>query len=115
MSGAESSVPEARDEFDIFEIWNRVWRRRWLGIAVTAACISASFAYALLATPVYRAEVVVVEVRDDGMGGAASLANQIGGLASLVGVNLSGAGSENNGKAVLESRRLSEEFIRRHI
>ena len=105
----------SREEFDIFEIWNRVWRRRWLVVGVAAACVAAAVTYALLATPIYRAEVVVVEVRDDGMGGAASLANQLGGLASIVGVNLTGAGGDNNGKAVLESRRLSEEFIRRYV
>jgi uncharacterized protein involved in exopolysaccharide biosynthesis len=104
-----------RSELDLFELWNRVWRRRWLVIAITGVFAVASVAYALLATPTYKSEVVIVEVREDSLGGAATLANQLGGLASIVGVNLSGLGGDNNGKAVLDSRHLTEEFIRRYV
>jgi uncharacterized protein involved in exopolysaccharide biosynthesis len=107
--------PPARPELDIFDLWARVWARRWLVIGISVLCGAVGLAYALLATPIYRAEVVIVEVHDDALGGAASLANQIGGLASIVGVNLSGINGDNNGRAVLQSRHLTEEFIRRYV
>jgi len=57
----------------------------------------------------------VTEVRDKGMGNAASLTSQLGGLAGIAGLNL-GFGNEMNreSKAVLNSRRLIEEFIERN-
>lgn len=71
-----------------------------------------SVALALLLPPAYRAEIVVSEVRDQGMGGVGGLAGQIGGLASLVNINLGGPGSE--ALAVLRSRALAEEFVVRN-
>lgn len=113
-----STHPEtdgARAELDVFELWDRVWQRRLLVIIITVIFAAAGVTYALLTEPTYRADSVLVEVRDDGMGGAASLANQLGGIASIVGVNFGAANSANNGKAVLQSRRLSEEFVRRYV
>jgi len=109
----EAAAP-AHGEIDLFELWSRVWRRRWMVIAISAVFVAASVTYALLAKPMYRAAVVIVEVHDDALGGAASLANQLGGLASMVGVNIGGMKSDNNGVAVLNSRHLTEEFIRRN-
>ncbi len=109
------SAAQAAEEFDVFELWNRLWRRRWLVIGISAVFAIIGVVRALLAEPMYRAEVVIVEVRDDGMGGAASIANQLGGLASIVGMNLSGADGNKNGKQVLSSRNLAEEFIRRYV
>ena len=52
------------------------------------------------------------------MGGAGSLSGQLGGLASiasLAGVNLDSAGSaEREAKAILESHRMDEEFIKQN-
>ena len=67
---------------------------------------------ALTATPLYRAEVVVIPTRESGVGDAASLASRLGGLAGLAGINLganSGAGSD--ALAVLRSRNLVEQFV----
>jgi uncharacterized protein involved in exopolysaccharide biosynthesis len=102
-------------DFDLFELWNRVWRRRWLVIAISGMFAVAGVVYSLLATPMFRAETVIVQVRDNGLGGAANLANQLGGLASIVGMNLGAMNGDNNGRALLESRRLTEEFIRRYV
>jgi uncharacterized protein involved in exopolysaccharide biosynthesis len=48
------------------------------------------------------------------MSGAASLASQFGGLASLAGLNLAAGDMDNEAKAVLKSRNLVDEFIRRN-
>ena len=66
-------LPQSPDsEFDLFELWNRVWRRRWLVIAISAVFAAAGVTYSLLATPMFRAETVIVQVRDNGLGIAES-------------------------------------------
>jgi uncharacterized protein involved in exopolysaccharide biosynthesis len=102
-------------EVDLYSIFRIVWSRRYLIIAVTVLFGIASVIFALTATPIFRAEVVVTEVRDSELNGAGAAANQLGGLASLVGVNLLGANMDRKAQAVLNSRRLIEEFIKRHV
>jgi uncharacterized protein involved in exopolysaccharide biosynthesis len=66
-----------------------------------------------MATPVYRAEVVITPVRaTNAASGASALASQLGGLASL---NLTPTSSEiQTSEAILASHRLAEEFIKRN-
>jgi uncharacterized protein involved in exopolysaccharide biosynthesis len=73
----------------------------------------AGLAIALTATKIYRAEVVIAEVRDKGMGAPGSLLGQFSGLASLAGVNLPLGEGGQEARALLKSRRLVEEFIKR--
>ena len=89
------------------------WRYRLLIIAVTALSAAMALYSALTAVPVFRAETTVTEIRDPGMGGAmSSLANQLGGIASLVGFNLGNAGASGvQADELLKSRRLAEEFV----
>jgi uncharacterized protein involved in exopolysaccharide biosynthesis len=105
-SGSEGAV-------DLIGLWRLLSRYRVL-IAITSAVFAlAAVVVALTMTPIYRAEVVIAEVSDIGMNDASSLVSQLGGLSTLIGINLpisSGAGRES--KAILESRRLAEEFIR---
>ena len=71
---------------------------------------------ALTAIPYFRAEVVLAEVRERGLGNVNSLASQLGGLASLAGVALSPgvAGTNQEAAAILDSNALAAEFIRRN-
>jgi uncharacterized protein involved in exopolysaccharide biosynthesis len=109
MSGP--SATEADDGIDLSAVGRTLWRYQRLVLLSAVICGLIAIATALIAVPVYRAETVISEVRDRGMGGG--LASQFGGLASLAGVNLGGsAGSE--AEAVLKSRRLIEEFIQRN-
>jgi uncharacterized protein involved in exopolysaccharide biosynthesis len=105
---------EKGSEIDFVAIFWIVWRRKLL-IAIVALIVGlAALVSALRATPIYRAQVVITEVRDTALGGSGSLANQLGGLASLAGVNINGGGPSLENKAVLESRGLIEEFIKRN-
>jgi uncharacterized protein involved in exopolysaccharide biosynthesis len=103
------------EEMDIIDLWWMVWRYRWLVVAITAVFSVTAVVLSLLATPIFRAEVVVTPVREDGMSGGSSMLSQLGGLASLAGVNLSMSDASHEAKAVLRSRRLVEEFIKRHV
>ena len=112
MIPSEPIPADQIDEIDIAALWRLVWSSRYLLLLTSGLCGLVALYLALTATPIFRAEVVVAEVHDGGMGAAASLVNQLGGLASLAGVNLQGPGAEHEDQAVLQSRRLIEVFIK---
>ncbi len=100
--------------FDVAPLWPVVWGYRYLILAITAISGVVALVLALTAPLIYRAEVTITEVHEGTMGGASSLAGQLGGLASLAGVNLQAGNSNQNAAAVLQSRHLVEEFIKRN-
>jgi uncharacterized protein involved in exopolysaccharide biosynthesis len=109
-------VPVEDGSIDVIAVVRLLWRHRVL-IAVTSIAFgAAAVAEALLAIPIYRAETTVMTVTDTGAGGAAStLAGRFGGLASLAGIDLGGGGpATQEAIAVLESRNLVEEYLRRN-
>lgn len=110
-----SNQPIVDDELDLFGLVKLVWRRRWLVVAITAVFGIASVVIALRAEPIFRAQVVVTEVRDTSTTSGGSLLGQLGGLASIAGLNI-GAADEvsRSNRAVLKSRHLAEEFVRRN-
>lgn len=111
-------VPEAetrisRNEITLAEIWNILWNDRWLVIAICVLMAGLSVAYALLATQWFRAEVVLVPVKQKSGGIADSLGalgGGLSGLASMAGLNLGGDESAEP-LAVLQSRNFTAEFI----
>jgi uncharacterized protein involved in exopolysaccharide biosynthesis len=91
------------------------WRNKVVIIGTTLVFAAYALYSAFTAVPVFRAETTVIEVRDSGLGAAASLANQLGGIASLVGMNLGNAGAGGvRADELLKSRRLAEEFVVRN-
>jgi uncharacterized protein involved in exopolysaccharide biosynthesis len=111
---SERISAENKDEVDFFALLGVVWNFKYLIIVVTGIFGAASAFLAFTATHKFRAEVVVTEAPNEGMSGAASLASQFGGLASLAGLNLAAGDMDNEAKAVLKSRNLVDEFIRRN-
>lgn len=103
-----------RDAIDLVTVTRLLWRNRLIIALACGICGIAAAAYALTATPMFSAEAILTEVRDRGMGGASSLVDQLGGIASLAGVNLNSDSAGQEAQAVLESRRLAEEFIKRN-
>ena len=90
-----------------------IWDGRWLALLIITAFSAVGVAYALLATPWYRAEVSLLP-RDSSSGSALSAQlGQFGGLASLAGINLGAAGKEEP-VAVLRSRGFVRQFIERN-
>ncbi|MEX0734709.1 MAG: Wzz/FepE/Etk N-terminal domain-containing protein [Steroidobacteraceae bacterium] len=116
MKSTEPVPADADDTIDVIALWRLLWGQKVL-IAIVAGVFGvAAVVLALIATPIYRAEAVVTPVADSGLGNAASrLAGQFGGLASLAGIDLGSSGvAGQEAQAVLASRRLLEEFIRRN-
>lgn len=101
------------DEIDLIAISRTLWGYKVLIGAVTIVCAAIAAALALTQVPLFRVEALVTEVNEQQLGGQGGL-GRIGGLASLVGVNLTSGSDSVRSKAVLESRKLVEEFIKRN-
>src|SRR5262245_61440538 len=95
-------------EFYLFELIVGAWKRRWLVVALTAACAVASVAIVLMMPSWYRAEVLLV--RKDERSATLGLAGQLAGLTSLAGINL-GPTDDAEAVATLGSRDFTREFI----
>lgn len=101
------------NEIDIVSLFWIAWKQKYLVIAIAILGGAIAAFLALTAIPLFRAQVNITEVRDTGIGGSGSM-GQLGGLASIAGLNLNGNGPEAERLAVLESRGLIDAFIRRY-
>jgi uncharacterized protein involved in exopolysaccharide biosynthesis len=89
---------------------------RWWWIAISVVLFTAAFITANhVLTPVYRASILLIPAKNDkdmdssgsGLGGG------IGGVASLVGINLGGSDSDTEeALGVLKSRQFTDSFIK---
>jgi uncharacterized protein involved in exopolysaccharide biosynthesis len=95
------------DEIDLWELWETIWSGRWLIVAITSVFTLGGVTYALLAQEWYSASVVLSPSDKKGGGGALA---QFGGLASLAGISLPGAG-QGEPVAVLKSKDFARVFI----
>ena len=108
------SQPSSEDEIDLKELFNVIWQGKWFIIAITMFFAIASIIFALSQPNVYKATVLLAPANSDsGAGGLSRLAGQVGGLASLAGINLNGNGLEKTDLAleVLKSRKFIERFV----
>ncbi|WP_116645083.1 Wzz/FepE/Etk N-terminal domain-containing protein [Salinivibrio sp. HTSP] len=103
----------ADDEIDLRELFAALWQGKWLIIAITFVFAVGGVGYSLSLPNTYKSEALLAPANDQGGGGLASMAGQLGGLASLAGVNLgSGGGSETQiALATLKSRQFISEFV----
>jgi LPS O-antigen subunit length determinant protein (WzzB/FepE family) len=104
---------ERADGIDVVAIISLMWRYRYFIISVSILGGLVAAYIALTAREVFRAEVVVTEVHDNGLSDEKGLGGQLGGLASLAGLNLGPGGGDPSVQGVLASRHLIEEFIKR--
>ena len=102
------------DEFrELREVWRRIVLGRWWVLALTAISAAGFGGIALVIPPKYVASAVLAPVSsrlrpEAGQGGLGGLS----GIASLVGVNIGGAGAATEeALAVLRSRQFTEQFI----
>ncbi len=101
------------DEIDLRELFATLWRGKWIIIAVTFVFAVAGVSYALYQPNIYHASALLAPTEgEDGSG----LGGQLGGLASLAGVNIGQDGSNKVviAKEILQSRAFLTEFIQRH-
>src|SRR5690554_3990026 len=88
----ESALHYSDDEIDLRELIATVWQGKWTVLACTIIFAAAGVAYALFKPNIYEASILLAPAQDEsnvnGIGG------QLGGLASLAGINI-GSGSSN--------------------
>ncbi|MFT5103842.1 MAG: hypothetical protein ACI86C_001502 [Candidatus Latescibacterota bacterium] len=104
------------DEIDLRELWNVIWAGKWIIVGVTFLFAVASVVYALSLPNMYKSEALLAPAEENSGGGLAGMAGQLGGLASLAGVNLGGGGADKTTLAleVLKSREFISYFIEKH-
>lgn len=100
------------DEIDLAELWRAIWSGKWLIIAITTLFAIASVFYALSQPNVYKSEALLAPAEEQG-GGIGGMASQLGGLASLAGVNLGGGKADKTSLAleIMKSRAFVFKFI----
>jgi len=106
-------APSQEDEINLLDLWKVLAEQKKLIILTTVISMVLAIAYALLATPIYRAEILLSPVTKEKVGGLGALAGQFGGLASLAGIELgSRGGSVEEAIATLKSREFTNNFIK---
>jgi len=98
------------DEIDLKELFSAIWAGKWIIIATTFLFSVAAVFYALSLPNIYKSEVTLAPA---GESGGLNIPGQLGGLAALAGVNLSGEGGDKTGLAleILKSREFIGRFI----
>lgn len=107
---SEGNKGRVAGEVDLFEITRMLWASRWLVLGVAMLFAGFGAGYAWLATPWYRAEVVLIPAEDRTNQGLAARLGQFGGLASLAGISL-GSSDKTEPLAILKSRDFAASFI----
>ena len=103
------------DEIDLRELFSVVWAGKILIVAITAVFALVSVGYALSLANQYKASAVVSPAHTGGSS-LGAMAGQLGGLASLAGINI-GSGESNETQEAMEimqSWGFMEAFIQTH-
>lgn len=101
------------DEIDLRELFATLWRGKWIIILFTIIFAAAGVFYALSKPNIYQASVLLAPSQDER---GPNIGGQLGGLASLAGINIGGGGANQTvmAKEVLQSRAFLTDFIHRH-
>lgn len=107
---AEASTP---DEISLRELILAVWRQKILVLSVVLLCTLAATGLALSLPKQYRATVVLVPVSTNASGTRLPEASSsLTDLTSLIGISIGGDSEKYESIAVLQSRELTEQYIR---
>lgn len=105
------------DEVSIAELFSVLWKRKYwiLSAGIGAGLLSILI---VLAQPnVYRSDAILSSTSEAGASSLGGMANQLGSLASLAGVNFGGRSGLDNATLAIEtlkSRVFLTDFIKRH-
>ncbi|WP_274883482.1 Wzz/FepE/Etk N-terminal domain-containing protein [Vibrio harveyi] len=104
------------DEIDLRELFNALWRGKWIIIVTTFVFAVGSVLYALSLPNIYKSDALLAPAESSNGGGLSKMAGQLGGLAALAGVNLGAGESSQTDLAVqvMKSRQFVEAFINKH-
>ena len=108
---SQRAAVEHEQEMDFIDLWWLMWDYRVQIAIVAAICVGLALVLALTATPLYRATVMLTEVKENGLDSGQGLGGEAAGLASLAGLTVGQQHPERS--AVLRSRHLVEEFVQK--
>lgn len=107
-----SQETQTRGTSDLGSVWAVLRNNKILVIGIVIAFTVAALAAAFLTRPVYRASVVLIPAdAGDSPAGLGAMLGDLGGLATLAGLNLGGADITVEALATLRSRQFTEEFV----
>lgn len=100
--------------FSLADIWRALVRYRWSALMAGAVPVALCVAIAMFSTRIYRAEVQMIAVVEQPIGGRlSSLARQFGDLASLAGVgDVPVSDTRQEAMALLPARGFTVDFIK---
>lgn len=109
-----STAHHTSDEIDFRELLATLWRGKWIIVLSTLMVAVAGVVFAINQPNVYKTNVLLAPAQSDG--GAPHIGGQLGGLASLAGINLSRGNTDKTvlAREVLLSRAFLTNFIHRH-
>ncbi len=104
------------DEIDLRELFGIIWQGKWWIIAITFVFAIGSVIYALSLPNIYKSEATLAPTEEASGGGMSQMAGQLGGLASLAGVNLGGKSADKTTIAleILKSRAFIKSFVEKY-
>jgi len=111
MTEQQHTSQLADDEIDLRELFKALWQGKWIIIVTTFIFSVAAVLYALSLPNIYKSEVTLAPVSEDA---GLKIPGQLGGLAALAGVNLSGMGGGDKSGLAIEILK-SRDFIGRFI
>ncbi|MAC34684.1 MULTISPECIES: Wzz/FepE/Etk N-terminal domain-containing protein [Idiomarina] len=104
------------DEIDLRELFGIIWQGKWWIIAITFVFAVGSVIYSLSLPNIYKSEATLAPTEEASGGGLSQMAGQLGGLASLAGVNLGGGNTDKTTIAleILKSRAFIKGFVEKY-
>lgn len=104
------------DEIDLKDLFRTVYEYRYFILVVTSFFVVIALVYALYLPNKYRSESLLSLSGGEGNSSMSKVASQLGGLASLAGINVGGSEDSklNLAIATLKSRKFIAGFIDRH-
>ncbi len=100
------------DEINLVELFQVVFNRKKLLVAIVLIVTALAVIYSLVAKEIYRAEAVIMPV--GGSSGLASLASQLGGMPIIGGMMGGAASGTERFMALLNTRTLAEEIVKKY-
>jgi uncharacterized protein involved in exopolysaccharide biosynthesis len=96
------------------ELFTDAWTARWVVLSITMVFMISGIIAGLLITKEYRAEILITATDSPtgASGGLGAIASQYGALASLAGISISGKDNKSESIAVLQSRLITETYVR---
>ncbi|MFL0809486.1 MAG: LPS O-antigen length regulator [Agarilytica sp.] len=103
-------------EINLKKVAHVFWEGKWLMLIITIAFSLFAVFYSLSLQNVYRSDVLLSPSKESQGRGLSASMSQLGGLASLAGINIGGGSSDDvvNALATIKSRKFLVSLVKKH-